>query len=175
MRLPPVLSTLDLPAPELCAARLDGELFVIDGCFCPVDEIEQPKHRAAALNAGHSERLIAEQLSAAWVWGALDSPPSHRQFCVATGARVSHSPALWMTVREVVIEEDEIVDFGGGAVTDPTRTLVDLARFGVSFDPAVIRPLITVGASLDRAVESITSRRNLPNKRLALERLTQFS
>ena len=171
MRLPPVLSSVDLPAPELYAARLDGELFAVNGCFSPVDEIEQPRHRAAALHAGQSDRLIAEQLSAAWVWGALDSPPTHRQFCVATGARVSHSPALWMTVREVVIEDEEIVDFDGSAVTDPTRTLVDLARFSSTFDPAIMRRLIAAGASLDRATESITSRRNLPNKREALRRL----
>jgi hypothetical protein len=173
MRLPPVLSALDLPTPELYAARLDGQVFAIGGCFAPVDQVEQPSHRAAALHAGQSGRLIAEQLSAAWVWGALDSPPAHRQFCVATAARVTHSPALWMTVREVVIEEDEIVDFGGSAVTDPTRTLVDLARFGATFDPAVMRRLISAGASLDRATESITSRRNLPNKREALRRLSR--
>ena len=49
--LPPVLGALDLPAPELHAARLDGEVFALDECFCPIDEIEQSIHRARALAA----------------------------------------------------------------------------------------------------------------------------
>ena len=173
MRLPPVLSSDDLPVPELYAARLDGQLYAVGTGFAPVDEIEQPHHRARALLAGLGGRLIAEQLSAAWVWGALDAPPSHHQFCVATGARVSHSPARWMTVREVVIEPEEVVDLGGPVVTDPTRTLVDLARFGAGFDLGVARRLIEVGASLDRALASVVARRNLPNKKATVVRLSR--
>jgi len=174
-RLPPVLSSADLPTPELYAARLDGDLFAIDACFSPVDEIEQPRHRAAALHAGQPDRLIAEQLSAAWVWGALEVPPSHHQFCVATGARVSHSPARWMTLREVVIDAEEIVTFDDALVTSPARTVVDLARFCATFgavEERVVRRLVTgAGVLLDDAVEAVTRRRNLPNKRLAIERL----
>lgn len=175
MRLPSVLWAHHLPAPELYAARLDGDLFDIDGCFVPVDEIEQPKHRAAALHAGLAPRLIAEQLSAAWVWGALNSPPTHRQFCVATGARVSHSPARWMTVREVVIDDDEVRLLSGLMVTSPARTVVDLARFSAKFEAreqeAVRRLLSGSRASLDIAIDAIANRRNLPNKRQALDRL----
>ena len=173
MRLPPVLSADDLPVPELAAARLDGELFAVGDCFSPVDEIEQPRHRAAALHAGQSERLVAEQLSAAWVWGALDSPPVHLQFCVATGARVSHSPARWMTLREVVIEPHEIVDFGGPLVTTPLRTVVDLVRFSERFGAREVEVVRRLAAPLDDAARLIAGRRNLPNKRRALARLAQ--
>lgn len=172
MRLPPVLTPDDLPAPELYAARLDGVLFRVGGCFAPVDEIEQPRHRAAAVHAGRSSRLIAEQLSAAWVWGALDTPPQRHQFCVATEARVSHDPAPWVSLREVVIDADEVVDFDGALVTNPTRTLVDLARFAEAFDPAIAHGLVVAGGSLDDAVGMILSRRNLPNKHTALARLS---
>lgn len=175
MRLPPVLTPDDLPAPELYAARLDGVLFRVGGCFSPVDEIEQPRHRAAAVHAGRSSRLIAEQLSAAWVWGALDTPPQQHQFCVATEARVSHDPAPWVSLREVVIAADEIVDFDGALVTSPTRTLVDLARFGSQFDPRVVLRLVSAGASLADARAAVGGRRNLPNKHLALDRLAQVS
>ena len=175
MRLPSVLSADHLPAPELYAARLDGDLFGIDYCFSPVDEIEQPGHRAAALHAGLASRLIAEQLSAAWVWGALDSPPIQRQFCVATGARVSHSPARWMTVREVVIADDEVAHLSGLMVTSPARTVVDLARFSVRFEEleqSAVRRLVSgTPTDLDVAIAAIADRRNLPNKRLALDRL----
>ncbi|MBX3099863.1 MAG: hypothetical protein KF761_09800 [Salinibacterium sp.] len=164
MRLPSVLSERNLPAPELYAARLDGDLFAIDGCFSPVDEIEQPRHRAAAAHAGLAPRLIAEQLSAAWVWGALDSPPTHHQFCVATGARVSHSPALWMTVREVVITTHEIDVLNGNAVTSRLRTAIDLARFATT-EPEV---LLRLSVDLTTAIDLIDARRNLPNKRQAI-------
>lgn len=171
MRLPPVLSTDDLPAPELRAAALDGELFPLGEGFCPVDEVEQPWLRAAALHAGMSDRLIAEQLAAAWVWGALDSPPQQLQFCVATGARVSHPTARWMTLREVVIEPHEIVDIGGRLVTSRLRTVVDLVRFSEHFGSAEIEVVRRLGCSLDEAAQNIQSRRNLPNKRHALARL----
>ena len=173
MHLPPILSAADLPAPELSAARLDGELFAVGACFAPVDEIEQPLHRAAALHAGQSGRLIAEQLSAAWVWGALDAPPAHLQFCAATGARVSHSPARWMTVREVVIEPDDIVAFGPALVTTPLRTAVDLVRFSSTFGAREIQVVRRLGSSLEAASRLIGERRNLPNKRQALARLRQ--
>jgi len=175
MRLPPVLSDADLPAPELCAARLDGDVFRLGDCFAPADEIEQPSHRAAAVHSGLSDRLIAEQLSAAWVWGALDTAPSHRQFCVTMGARVSHSAVRWMTLREVVIEPAEIIDLHGNAVTSPLRTVVDLVRFSDTFGAgharAVARLVSGTGGSLHDAVAAIEGRRNLPNKRRALARL----
>lgn len=174
MQLPPVLSADDLPVPELYAAKLDGQVFAIDTCFAPVDEIEQPRHRAAALRTTGADRLIAEQFTAAWVWGALDNPPLHHQFCVATGARVSHSAARWMTLREVVIGDDEIVELGGGLVTTPTRTVVDLARFALSFDVAVVDRLVAAGASLERAIEAVARRRNLPNKNATLAKLRRF-
>ena len=175
MHLPSVLSADHLPTPELYAARLDGDLFAVDGCFSPVDEIEQPQHRAAAIHDGLASRLIAEQLSAAWVWGALDSPPAHRQFCVATGARVSHCSARWMTVREVVIGGDEISLFADLMVTCPARTVIDIVRFSARFgaaEIAAVRRLVAdAGVSLSGSIEAVAVRRNLPNKRLALDRL----
>ena len=48
-RLPMVLGTDDLPIAELCAARLDGELFAIDDGWAPVDEPDLPAFRAAVV------------------------------------------------------------------------------------------------------------------------------
>ena len=177
MTLPSVLSAIDLPAAELYAARLDGELFPVGGAFLAVDEIEQPRHRVTAALAGLQDRLIAERLSAAWVWGALDAAPARHQFCVGIGSRVAHSPARWMTVREVVIGADEIADLEGGLVTSPLRTVVDLVRFGDRFDDAeagIVRRLAELdGAGLEHAALAIEGRRNLPGKRRALARLRQ--
>src|SRR5687767_11814124 len=99
-RLASVLTSSDLPMAELAAARLDGELFRIDDCYSPIDEVEQPRHRARALGAVLRDRLIAEQRSAAWIWGALDAPPPRHELCVATGARVRPPGLPWMVVRE---------------------------------------------------------------------------
>lgn len=174
-RLPPVLSSTDLPLAELLAARLDGELFRVDDCFCPVDEVEQPAHRASALRAGLSDRLIAEQRSAAWVWGALELPPQPHQLCAAMGARVRPPGAGWVMSREVVIEPWEIVVLGGMQVTTPLRTAVDLARSSPSFGEAeerVIRWLALHGGfTVEDCLDDMDRRRNLPNKRQAAARL----
>jgi hypothetical protein len=177
-RLPPVLSPGDFPLAELTAARLDGELYCVDDGFIPIDEVEHPAHRARALGAGVPDRIIAEQSSAAWVWGALDTPPRHHQFCAAIGARVSRSSVQWCTVREVVIDESEIVAFDTLAVTTPLRTAVDLLRFTPDFstrEQRIVRRLMILGefSALDCELE-MSARRNLPNKRRALLRLRQI-
>lgn len=174
-RLPSVLSTVDLPLPELLAARLDGEVFALDDCFCPVDEVEQPSHRARAVHMGLSGRVIAEQLSAAWVWGAADRPPPVHQLCVATDARVMHSPAPWVSVREVVIEPAEIALVAGLQVTTALRTAIDIARFSIRFDDrdedAVVRLMMLGGFDAADCLAELNHRRNLPQKRQAVDRL----
>ena len=176
-RLPPVLSSTDLPLAELLAARLDGELFRVDDCFCPVDEVEQPSHRARALGAGMSDRLIAEQRSAAWVWGALERPPQPHQLCSAMGARVRPPGAGWVTSREVVIEPWEIVTLAGVLVTTPLRTAVDLARSSLSFGEPEARMVRWLMVHHDFTVrdclDDMSRRRNLPNKRQATDRLSR--
>jgi len=178
-RLPPVLSFHDLPVAELAAARLDGELFRIDDCFAPVDEIEQPQHRAGALRAVLPERLIAEQRSAAWIWGALDAPPTHHELCVTAGAR-TRSPGIgWMRVREVVIEPAEIATVAGLQLTTPLRTAVDLARFSADFGEAeelmVAWLMLHCSFGVIDCVDDMQRRRNLPNKRQAIARLKNLS
>ena len=174
-RLPSVLSKLDLPQAELSAARLDGELFRVDDCFAPVDEIEQPRHRAAALRARLPDRLIAEQRSAAWIWGALSAPPSHHQLCAAVDARVRPPGVGWMTVREVVIDPEDLYTVDDLLVTTPRRTAIDIARFSDHFgaeEVSIVTELMRLGKC--DAVECLAEmdrRRNLPNKRRAAQRL----
>lgn len=176
-RLPAVLSIDDLPEAELAAARLDGELFSIDACYSPIDEIEGPSHRALALGSGQASRLIAEQLSAAWVWGVTSRAPVPPQFCVATAARVRASGSGWTTVREVVISETEICILNGVSVTSPLRTAVDILRFSESFDhgdAAMIRGLMALGSfGAPECIDSMNRRKNLPNKLTALQRLSR--
>ncbi len=179
LRLPLVLSERDLPLPELIAAGLDGEVFRVAGAFAPVDEIVNPAHRAHAILDEAPSRYIAEQHSAAWVWGAIAMPPRTHEFCVNIGARVTGSPARRHRVREVVIERREITAFGDARVTTPLRTALDLARFSDRFGAdearATLELMRLANFSLDDCLVELNARRNLPNKRQAIQRLTHLS
>jgi hypothetical protein len=174
-RLPSVLTGSDLPEAELRAALLDGEVYRVGSSFTPIDEVESARHRARALLGGLSERVIAEQRSAAWIWGALDAAPDPHQVCVTVGARVGHARPPWLEIREVVIDPAELAAVDGLLLTTPLRTAVDLARFSAGFGEGEERMLvrllelgrITVGDCLDE----LDRRRNLPNKRQAVRRL----
>ena len=176
--LAPVLSQIDLPMAELCAARLDGELFRVDECFVPVDEIEQPAHRALALSPFLPERLIAEQRTAAWILGVLKAAPVQHQFCVAIGARARPVNSRRISIREVVISESEIVSYAGLRVTSPLRTAVDLIRSSSQFgadEQQLVHELLKLGnvTTADCRL-ALGQRRNLPGKRRAIERLDKL-
>lgn len=174
-RLPPVLSPADLPLAELLAARLDGELFGVGAAFAPVDEVERPLHRAASL-AGTNPRLIAEQRTAAWIWGALPDPPTRHEFCSTLSERVAHPTSRWLAVREVVLDADDLAVLAGRQVTTPLRTCVDLARFSPSFgeqERSIVRGLSSAHAfGMSELRRLLDRRRNLPHKALATERLS---
>ena len=175
-RLPPVLFHQDLPEAELHAAKLDGELYRIDQCFSPVDEIESRERRAHALALTIPARLIVEQRSAAWIYGASWLPHRH-QFCVDINARVRTASLVGLTVREVVIEVGDLVDMAGLPVTTPVRTVVDLARNCLSFGDDELRmsgALMRIGGfGLEECRAVLDRRRNLPHKTLALERIAE--
>lgn len=177
-RLPPLLSGNDLPLPELQAARLDGELFSIGDAFIPVDEVEGPRHRARAVHSGLPARVIAEQRSAAWIWGALEAPPRPHQVCVDIAARVRLLGVTAVAVREVVIDAADIELVDGLSVTTPLRTVIDLARFSPRFghaDESIVRALMSLGGfGLEECLTDLDRRRNLPNKRQAVDRLARL-
>lgn len=176
IRLPAVLSRFDLPEAELCALRLDGEVYRIDECFSPIDVVESPISRAHALAWITPARFIAEQRTAAWLHGALGLPPAVHQFCVAARARAKPSQGRRMRVREVEIDDSEIQSFGGIRVTTPLRTTVDLARFSRVFgaeEKRVVTALLAIdGLGTDECRAALNLRRNLPGKRLALRRIS---
>ena len=177
-RLPSVLSIDDLPLAELSAARLDGELTGIVGSYWPIDEVTSPAQRARALHSGYSDRLIVEQLSAAWVWGALDTPPTPTQFCVSLDARARPPRKPWFRVREVVIEPSDCAIIGGVSITTPLRTTIDLLRFAKPFGPSekrAIRWLLEVHEiSPADCLDSLRSRTNLPRRAEAIRRLCEL-
>jgi hypothetical protein len=178
MPLPTVLTTHDLPAPELGGMRLDGEVYPLAEGWCCIDVLETPAHRALAVRGRRSERLIAELGTAAWVWGATPTLPRLVEFCVDLGARARLRLNPLVHVRELVLDPGDRVDLEDGAVTSRVRTAVDLARVREPLsdeDAASIVELARQGDfGLDECLQLIDRRRNLPEKRRALVRLREL-
>ena len=176
-RLSPVLSPADLPEAELHAARLDGELFAVDDRFSPIDEIECAGYRARSLLPTPSSRLVAERETAAWILGATDRPPERHQVCTNIAARVRVLSEMRLDVREVVIDDSEILTVGGLRVTMPLRTAIDIARFSRDFGPedcVMIGALMALGAfGVQDCAAAMNRRRNLPRKQRALARIRE--
>lgn len=174
--LPSVLSRLDLPEAELHAARLDGELFAVDECFAPVDEIAESHGRGRALAMLLPPRLIAEQRTAAWVLGAQHDAPVQHELCADSAARYRCLGLPRLTVREVVLDDGDTLLRGGIRVTTPLRTAIDLARISEDFgeaEKAIVVRLSTIGGFvLADALAYLDRRRGLPRKVRAAERLT---
>jgi hypothetical protein len=175
MRLSPVLHRSEFPAPELRALVLDGEAYRVDDCVAPVDEIDGPAQRAAALAAELPPRLIAEQHSAAWIWGAQPHPPGRHEVCADITARTRPAVGAVLSVREVVLLHEDTSLLAGLLVTTPMRTAIDLARFVPTWDDSeaeVVRALLSLaGVGVVDCARVMNRKRNLPNKRIALERL----
>jgi hypothetical protein len=175
-QLASVLTDRDLPLAELRAMLLDGELVAVDEAFAPIDQPPSPAQRAASVAMYCQQRLIAEQRTAAWIWGAIGEAPQRHELCVSIGARARTNHPGRLTVREVVISEDEIATLGVVRVTRPLRTVVDLTRFQERLDPALVVSLMkAAGLTVEACVDELHRRHNLPGKKLALKRLASLS
>lgn len=158
---------------ELRAAALDGELVPLADGFAPLDLPVTASTRAAALAPGlHDPRVIVSDRSAAWVWG-WQFRAARLSTSVSIDARIPSTERRRLGAREVVIDGDETVELGGLAVTDPVRTLVDLARHDADAD---VVELLARGLHEHRipqaAIDSALARRpRLSFVRLARTRL----
>jgi hypothetical protein len=144
-RVPGALTEADLPIAELASARLDGELFALAGSWCPIDALDGPETRAAAILPAAPHRSVAERLTAAWIYGLAPEPTEH-QFCVDVSARTGTHAGAGLRLREVRLAADDTALVGRLIVTTPIRTAVDLARWGAGAgrpaDPALIAALL---------------------------------
>jgi hypothetical protein len=178
-RLSSVLTTADLPLAELCAASLDGHVFRLDGCFEPVDLPHTRVQRASVIGSLWPGKFIAERSTAAWIWGAQELRPAHHELCVSLGARARPASSTGVTVREVVIDNDEFVIEGGTRVTTPLRTLIDIARFAALGDETVFEKLAALAriGSVTRAQcsRALDRRRNVPYKTIAWQRVLELN
>ncbi|WP_374946803.1 type IV toxin-antitoxin system AbiEi family antitoxin [Agreia sp.] len=173
-RLDSVLTEDDLPLGELWAACRDGELVPLSSsAFTFADLPQTPAMRAHAVARVMARRMIIERHSAAWVHGALVTPPRLHTIAVRYAQRSSASRDL-ATVREVVVRPDDTTTIAGIEITTPLRTAVDLARdrgFVRSRDSPVLSRLLD-SSGLPECREYLDAARNLPHKALALRRIT---
>lgn len=174
-RLPAVLGTGDLPLAELCAARLDGELVSVGTGWCPIDEPDLPSLRAAAVAPERPDRLIVERRSAAWVHGASPAPPTVTEYCIRYDDRSTARPDPACIVREVAIDESDVMTIGGIRCTTPLRTAYDLLRDAGASDEetvSIVAALLDARAGLEaRLRERLGSAHRLPHKARAVARL----
>lgn len=172
-----VLGTVDLPIAELCAARLDGELFAVDDGWAPVDEPDLPAFRAAVVALRMPRPLVIERKSAAWVHGGLTVPPAVAQFCVPHSARIAVLGDRRASVREVKIDESEIVEYGGIRCTSVVRTGFDLLRDAdddASDGEAIVTALIEARPWLASALRArLDAATRMPHRSLAIARLAR--
>jgi hypothetical protein len=175
VRLRSVLSSHDLPSAELAALVLDGEVYRVDECVAAIDQSSGPAIRAGALALELPPRLIAEQHSAAWIWGVIDTPPARHEVCADSRARTRPPAVARLNVREVVILHEDIAILAGIPVTTPMRTAIDLARFVTGWndeESRIVRELLRLaGCTVLDCARVMNRRRNLPGKKIALERL----
>lgn len=173
-RLESVLTEDDLPLGELWAACRDGELVPLSSsAFTFADLPQTPAVRALAVQPVLARRMLIERHSAAWVHGALHTPPRLHTVAVRYAHRSSASRDL-ATVREVVVRPGDTMTIAGLEITTPLRTAVDLARdrgFDEPRDSPVLARLL-VNSGLPECREYLAAIRNLPHKALALHRIT---
>ena len=173
-RLESVLTEDDLPLSELWAACRDGELVPLSSsAFVFADVPQTPVVRALAVRPVLARRTIIERHSAAWVHGALTTPPRLHTIAVRYANRSSASRRLAI-VREVALRPGDTMTIGGIEVTTPLRTAVDLARdraFDAQRDSPVIARLLA-SSGLPECRSYFEAARNLPHKARALDRIT---
>ncbi|ROP66162.1 hypothetical protein [Curtobacterium sp. ZW137] len=179
--MPPsrLVTTEDWPEAELRAAVLAGELVAVGACWASVAEPQDPALRAAsfAWSTG-DDRVIASGRSAAWTWGARSRPPLPHDACVRAGERVRQSGGD--RIREIAIDEDDLVLLAGTSVTSPTRTALDLLRTaspdGWAERAATVVGLLAVtGVTADHVRERLHRLGTVPMVRQAERRLAELA
>lgn len=158
-----------LSAAELSAARLDGHVVELGDAFIPADAVETPGLRAGSLREMLRDTLAATHLSAAWVHGALDTPPPRHTVQRAVPRRLHHVFGARLLYRDGQVDERDLELRGGVLVTTPRRTLADLCRVADDAHAEAARRLAQLCPGLAQAaITWFDESGPVPHKRSAL-------
>jgi hypothetical protein len=159
---------------ELRAAELDGELVRLGDAYLPIDMPVGPRDRARSVTELRADsRLFAHRSTAAWIYGWCAEPARHT-LAVSVLARVPSGTRMRTGARELVIDDDEVSNLGGAAVTTPTRTLLDLARDSDNQVPLteLARIIGASGQAVQRLLTQLEGSRRAPFASRARQRLS---
>lgn len=171
---------------ELSAASLDGHLVGLGEGYMPADAIETVAMRAASLRPLLGTTMAAALRSAAWVWGALDRPPTRHSAYRAVEHRLQHVHSRRLVLHDVYLGEEGRMLLGGVWVGTPLHTVIALVRAvtqapagaspsGARVAATSLAPLLAAARSLvemgladpAEAVTWLDARPRMPGKRAA--------
>jgi len=159
-----ILTAGDLPATELHAARIDGEVVALDECFAPIDEVDGPWLRARALAVQFGDRVLVGD-SALWVHGALPVAPALHHAARPRLTTVARRGRL--VVHEGVPGPSDLVAIAGVHVTSAVRTAVDLARRSPPQPRLLMRLLVLERVGVDECLSWLDAAPRMPGGRVA--------
>lgn len=178
MPTPRLLTSDDWPEAELRAAVLAGELVAVGRCWASPAEPQVPALRAAA----HAwripdRRLVAGGRSAAWIWGATAREPAVPEVVAPPNLRVRVDADV--RLREVRLEDGDVVVLGTVRVTTPLRTALDLLRAPGPFAADArdcLQGLVAIGVADPDAVRArLDALGTVPMVRQAARRLAEVT
>ena len=166
---------------ELSAARLDGHLVDLGEGYMPADAVETAAMRAASLGSLLADAMAASLLSAAWIWGAIDEPPTRHSAHRAVERRLHHVIDRRLVLHDVAVPAAGRVRIGGIWVTTPLQTLLDLARAWVDAPSGdamlhALRAIVARGlANPLEAIEQLSARSRMPGKKAVITALDSLA
>lgn len=165
-----------LSTAELSAARLDGDVVEVGDGYMPADAVETAALRAGSLGGILLDLYAATHLSAVWIHGGIDEPPSRHSVQRAVPRRVTAVHDRRIIVRDTPLAAGDVESIGGALVTTPTRTLADLCRVDDIAHRAAAEEFARRAPGLAaRTHARLSSRGKLPHKRRALALLADLA
>ena len=156
--------------------RLDGETWPVGVSAVPLGQPLDITTRVESTVPRFTDGLVLVGLTAAWVWGCLDSPPPMCEVARSDGSRVYASTPANVRVRDLIWLPGDILATRAGDVTTVVRTITDIARYETHLSPVdvtlVLARLCTRGDDVaDLAIARLLASEHLPYKARALARI----
>lgn len=136
---------------------------------------DTPRVRAHALAPWLATPYLAVGPTAAWIWGACRDPGRPLHVATVDGRRAPRHIGTDRTVRQLRLQEKDVVELGLVTVTTPLRTVFDLLRAPGEFGaPGRItcRILLSHIPAGGESLRERLARGGRPFRRVALDRLS---